>query len=109
IVARDYRAVAGTALLRTLPTGLIGIAIGLYVFTQLDSRTLARGLGVLVVAYGAYSLWATMRPPATASAAAAQRPSPALPAPTAGILGGAVGTTFGTLASLCFSLYFDGI
>ena len=48
IVARDYRAVAGTALLRTLPTGLIGIAIGLYVFTQLDSRTLARGLGVLV-------------------------------------------------------------
>src|SRR5262247_1260383 len=70
IVARDYRAVAGTALLRTLPAGLIGIVIGLYVFTQLDSRTLARGLGVLVVAYGAYSLWGTMRPPAVAAAAA---------------------------------------
>src|SRR5499426_248788 len=109
IVARDYRAVAGTALLRTLPAGLIGIVIGLYVFTQLDSRTLARGLGVLVVAYGAYSLWATMRPPATASAAAAQQPSGRLLAPMAGILGGAVGTTFGTMASLFYAVYFDAI
>jgi len=107
IVARDCRAVAGTALLRTLPTGLIGIAIGLYVFTQLDSRTLARGLGILVVAYGAYSLWATMRPPA--SAAAARQPSGRLLAPVAGVLGGAVGTTFGTMASLFYAVYFDAI
>src|SRR3954467_5228242 len=54
IVARDHRAIAGTALLRTLPSGLVGIALGLIVFTALDSATLARGLGLLVVAYGLY-------------------------------------------------------
>src|SRR5262245_41825165 len=35
IVARDYRYVAVAVLVRTLPAGLIGIAIGLYVFTVL--------------------------------------------------------------------------
>jgi len=114
IVARDYRAIAGVALLRTLPTGLIGIAIGLYVFTQLDSRTLARGLGVLVIAYAAYSLWAMTRPappaPAAPPAGATTRqPSRRLIAPIAGILGGAVGTTFGTMASLFYAIYFDTI
>jgi uncharacterized protein len=106
IVARDYRSVAAVALLRTLPAGLIGIAIGLYVFTVLDARTLAQGLGVMVVAYGAYSLWATTRPP---PAAAQRQPSPRLLAPVAGLFGGAVGTTFGTMASLFYAVYFDAI
>ena len=105
IVARDYRAIAGTALLRTLPAGLIGIAIGLYVFTALDSRTLAQGLGILVIAYGAYLLWAPARPPT----ATAWQPSPRLLAPLAGVLGGAIGTTFGTMASLFYAIYFDAI
>src|SRR5262245_25088180 len=91
IVARDYRAIAAPELLRTLPTGLIGIAIGLYVFKTLDSRTLAQGLGLLVIAYGAYSLWTPTRPPV------AWQASSGLLAPVAGVLGGAVGTTFGTM------------
>ena len=103
IVARDYRFVAVRELLRTLPTGLIGIAAGLYVFKTADSRTLAQALGVLVIAYGAYSLWTTTRPPAKPHAA------PALIAPVAGILGGAVGTTFGTMASIFYAIYFDAI
>ena len=44
IVARDYRAIAGYELLRTLPAGLVGIAIGLYLFKTLASSTLAQGL-----------------------------------------------------------------
>ena len=103
IVARDYRAIAGYELLRTLPAGLIGIAIGLYVFKALDSRTLAQGLGLLVIAYGLYGLWVTTRPPAH------WQPSPRIVAPLAGILGGAVGTTFGTMASLFYAIYFDTI
>src|SRR5262249_21962129 len=102
IVARDHRAIAGTVLLRTLPSGLVGVALGLAVFTALDSSTLARGLGLLVVAYGLYGLWTTTRPPSAAAA-------PKFLAPLAGMLGGAVGTTFGTMASVFFAIYFDAI
>jgi uncharacterized protein len=101
IVAKDYRHIAVRELLATLPAGLIGIAIGLYVFTALDTRTLARGLGTLVVAYGCYALWTTMRPPVP------PQPVPKILAPIAGLLGGAVGTTFGTMASIFYAIYFD--
>jgi uncharacterized membrane protein YfcA len=104
IVARDHRAIAGAVLLRTLPSGLVGVALGLTVFTALDSSTLARGLGLLVIAYGLYGLWTTTHP-ATATTAA----PPRFMAPLAGMLGGAVGTTFGTMASVFFAIYFDAI
>jgi uncharacterized protein len=103
IVAREYRAVAARDLLRTLPTGLIGVAIGLYAFKSLDARALAQGLGALVIAYGAYAVWATFRPRAKAPA------SPRFIAHLAGILGGAVGTTFGTMGSIFYAIYFDAI
>src|SRR5262249_38738884 len=108
-----YRSIAAYDLLRTLPSGLIGIAVGLYAFTALDAGTLARGLGLLVIAYGVYALW-TSRPAAgQRSAAGPQSPtgtlSQRLLAPIAGILGGAVGTTFGTMASIFFAIYFDAI
>ena len=105
LVAREYRQVAWRDLLRTLPTGLVGIAIGLTVFKLLDARALAQGLGLLVIAYGAYVIWGTARPPA----APQWQPSPRIVAPLAGILGGAVGTTFGTMASLFYAIYFDAI
>ena len=108
IVARDYRSIAVYDLLRTLPAGLIGIAIGLYVFTALDAGTLARGLGLLVIAYGFYALWTT-RPAAGPLPAASTLPSARLLAPIAGILGGAVGTTFGTMASIFYAIYFDAV
>jgi uncharacterized protein len=103
LVAREYRQVALRELLRTLPTGLVGIAIGLTVFKLLDARALAQGLGLLVIAYGAYVLWGTWRP------LARRLPSPRLVAPLAGVLGGAVGTTFGTMASVFYAIYFDAI
>jgi len=103
IVAREYRHIALRELLLTLPAGLIGVAIGLTVFAALDTGTLSRALGALVVAYGAWSLWTTTRPPAPA------RPASRLLAPLAGVLGGAVGTTFGTMASIFYAIYFDAI
>ena len=108
IVARDYRSIAVYELLRTLPAGLIGIAVGLYVFTALDAGTLARGLGLLVIAYGLYALWTT-RPAAGPRPSAGTQQSSRLLAPVAGILGGAVGTTFGTMASVFFAMYFDAL
>jgi uncharacterized membrane protein YfcA len=74
-----------------------------YLFTALDSRTLAQGLGALILFYGLYSLWLTTRRPTRWQA------SPRLIAPVAGTLGGAVGTTFGTMASVFFAIYFDVI
>jgi uncharacterized protein len=103
LLGRDRAHIAWRDMARLLPSCLVGIAIGLYVFTSLDSATLARGLGVLIVIYGAYSLWVTTRPQTRWQA------SPRVIAPIAGALGGAVGTTFGTMASVFFAIYFDVI
>jgi uncharacterized membrane protein YfcA len=102
IVAHDYRQIAWRELLRTVPAGLIGIAAGLYAFKTFDTRTLTLGLGALVIAYGCWSLWTTMRP-------SPQPFSSRLIAPAAGFLGGFVGTTFGTMASIFYAIYFDAI
>jgi uncharacterized membrane protein YfcA len=102
IVAHDYRQIAWRELLRTVPAGLIGIALGLYAFKTLETRTLTLGLGALVICYGLWALWATTRPstkPITSRAIA----------PAAGFLGGMVGTTFGTMASIFYAIYFDAI
>src|SRR5205807_3560652 len=55
-----------------------------------------------VVAYGLYSLWATARPTRPA-------PPPRTIAPVAGVLAGAVGTLFGTMASIFFAIYLDAM
>jgi uncharacterized protein len=102
IVAHDYRQIAVREMLRTVPAGLIGIAAGLYAFKTLDTRTLTMGLGALVIAYGCWSLWTTTQP-------AAQPFGSRLIAPAAGFLGGFVGTTFGTMASIFYAIYFDAI
>jgi len=103
LLGRDRAHIAWSDMARLLPSCMLGIAIGLYLFTALDSRTLAQGLGVLILLYGAYSLWLTSRPQTRWQA------SPRVIAPIAGTLGGAVGTTFGTMASVLFAIYFDVI
>jgi uncharacterized protein len=103
LLGHDRAHIAWSAMGRLWLSGLIGIAIGLYVFTELDGRTLAQGLGGLILLYGLYSLWLTTRPQTRWQA------SPRFIAPIAGALGGAVGTTFGTMASVFFAIYFDVI
>jgi uncharacterized membrane protein YfcA len=103
LLGRDRVHIAWSAMGRLWLSGLIGIAIGLYVFTALDGRTLAQGLGGLILLYGLYSFWLTTRPQTR------WRASPRVIAPMAGALGGAVGTTFGTMASVFFAIYFDVI
>ena len=86
-----------------MPTCVIGILVGLYLFKTLDSAVLAKGLGVLVLLYGLCSLLASWRPPARWSV------SPRVAAPIVGLVGGIVGTTFGTMASVFFAMYFDAL
>jgi uncharacterized protein len=103
LFGRDRRHVAWGDMARLAPACLVGILVGLYLFTRLDSTALAQGLGVLVLLYGFYSLWATFRALPTWSI------SPRIAAPIAGLSGGIVGTAFGTMASLFFAMYFDAL
>ncbi len=101
ILGRDRQYVSRNDILRLLPTCLLGVAIGLYLFKTLDVRTLTRGLGMLVIGYGLYSLWITTRVPGR------WQVSPTVVGPVAGLFSGIVGTTFGTMASLFFAVYLD--
>jgi uncharacterized membrane protein YfcA len=103
LFGRDRRHVAWGDIARLVPTCVIGILVGLYLFKTLDSAVLAKGLGVLVLLYGLCSLLASWRPPARWSV------SPRIAAPVVGLVGGIVGTTFGTMASVFFAMYFDAL
>jgi uncharacterized protein len=101
LFGRDRHHVAWREIAKLVPGCLFGVLAGLYLFTLLDSSALARGLGVLVLLYGLYSLWATVRPLPSWNL------STRLAAPIAGLFGGIVGTAFGTMASVFFAIYFD--
>jgi uncharacterized membrane protein YfcA len=101
ILRREYDKIAWADLMPLMPSCLLGIVLGLAFYKALDSPTLARGLGILVVLYGA--LRASMRPPQE------WQVPPKSVARLSGLIGGAVGTTFGALTSLSFAMYFDAI
>lgn len=101
VLGRDRHAIAWRETLRLIPGCLLGIGLGLYVFATLDTNSLARGFGAVVVAYGLYALWGSFRPKAAPGL------PPRLLAPLAGGLGGLTGATFGTMASLFFAVYLD--
>jgi uncharacterized protein len=101
LFGRDRRHVAWRDLASLMPACFVGIAAGLYLFKTLDSAALAKGLGLLVLLYGLYSLWTTSHPSPRWSI------SPHVAAPVAGLSGGIVGTAFGTwraCSSPCISM-----
>ncbi len=101
ILAKDYRHVVWRDTWRILPYCLIGVLIGLYFFKTLDARTLAHALGVVVLVYGGYSLWVTIRP------GLKWRPPGQVVTPVAGTIAGFVGTIFGSMAGMFFAIYLD--
>ena len=101
VLGKDRRHVAVRDVVRVLHACAVGVGIGLYLFTSLDPTHLRRGLGALVVAYGAYTLWGALRPQSHVTL------PPRVAAPLGGLLAGAVGTMFGTMASLFFVMYLD--
>ena len=101
ILGRDRKHVNRRAFTAFIPWCVVGIAAGLYLFKTLDARSLARGLGVLVLLYAAHSLWRIGRPPA------GTHWLPRAVGPVAAALSGAVGTLFGTMGSIFFAMYLD--
>lgn len=101
ILGHDRRQIAWKDVLPFLPWCMLGIAIGLYIFTELDAKTLARALGAVVFAYSANALWSTLRP------SSKFRMPEKLVVPVNGIAAGATGTIFGTMASMFFVMYLN--
>ncbi len=101
ILLKDYRHVCWRDTWRIIPFCLLGVLIGLYFFKTLEARTLAHALGVLVLAYGGYSLWITVRP------GFSFRPPLKVVIPALGTTAGFVGTMFGTMAGMFFAIYLD--
>ncbi len=101
ILSKDYRYVDWRVTLRILPSCLIGVLLGLYFFKTLDAHALARALGYVVLAYGGYSWWLTVRP-----AASTKLPLKTI-LPVTGTIAGFVGTMFGAMAGMFFAIYLD--
>lgn len=101
IVFTDARHIVWRELLRLLPYTVVGALIGLYFYNAFDGRTLAHGLGVLVLAYGSSTLWQSLR----------QRPGwkwpQRLALPLTGTLAGIVGALFGAMAGVFYAIYLD--
>lgn len=101
LFGKDRRHVSMPMILKILPSCTLGIALGLYLFKTLDAAWLTRGLGALVSGYGLYALWQTR--------GGKSGHLPRAVATVASFLAGAVGTVFGTMASLFFAVYMDAI
>jgi uncharacterized protein len=101
LFGKDRKHVSLPMILKILPSCTLGILLGLYLFKTLDAAWLTRGLGALVSGYGLHALWQTR-------GGGAPRPPRAV-ATAASFLAGAVGTMFGTMASLFFAVYMDAI
>src|SRR5258706_2274501 len=101
IVFSDRRHIDWRELLRLLPYTVVGALIGLYFYNEFDARTLAHGLGALVLAYGSVTLWQSLR----------RRPArtwpPGLALPMLGTLAGIVGALFGAMAGVFYAIYLD--
>ena len=103
LIGSDRKNIAWPEMLRLVPGTLIGIGVGLYVFTLLSSAALAKWVGAFVLCYGLYSLWGTF-----GAAGKAQLP-PRVAALVGGVAGGMTGTVVGTMGSTFFAVYFDAV
>jgi uncharacterized membrane protein YfcA len=101
IVFKDSHHIVWRELLRLLPYTIIGALIGLYLFNIFNGRSLAPGLGAVVLAYGSYALWQTLRP------LPEWKLSPRLTLPVTGTLAGVIGTLFGAMAGVFYAIYLD--
>lgn len=103
VLRNEFDNISWEALKRMLPACMVGVIFGVFFFEKLDSRTLAQGLGVIVILYGIRSYLSSKR----------KDPAPPMSiwrnARFAGLLSGAISTTFGALSSLFFAMHFDAI
>jgi uncharacterized membrane protein YfcA len=105
IIGKDRQQVAVKKVLVFIPWCALGVVVGLYFFATLDSRTLLRALGVMVLGYAAYFFWTTVRPVSQESATSSTVNR--FLSPLAAWLAGVVGALFGAMATVFFTMYLD--
>jgi uncharacterized membrane protein YfcA len=103
LMGSDRKRIAWAEVGKLIPGTLIGIAVGLYVFTLLTSASLAKWVGGFVLAYGLYSLWTTFTTRKNVHL------PPRAAALVGGVAGGMTGTVVGTMGSTFYAIYFDAI
>jgi len=101
IVARDHGHINWKAVGQTLPSGIVGVVVGVLLFKHLDARAIEKGLGFFIFGYGIYALWRLHRP------FAPPRIAPGVLASVMGATGGLVGTMFGALAGVFVAVFLD--
>jgi uncharacterized membrane protein YfcA len=101
IVFAEWRHIVWHELRRLLPYTIAGALVGLYLYDAFDTHALARGLGALVLGYGSYTLWQSLRQ------GPAWKWPPGLTLPVAGTLAGIIGAMFGAMAGVFYAIYFD--
>jgi uncharacterized membrane protein YfcA len=85
---------------KLVPPTIVGVAVGIVIFSRLDASTLTLWVGLFVLAYGVYSMWATF-------GAAKPHLPPRAAAWIGGIAGGLTGAVIGTFGSTFYAIYFD--
>lgn len=103
LLGNDRHRIAWAEVGKLIPGTLVGIAVGLYVFTLLSTDALTRWVGTFVLLYGVYSLWTTF------TARKNVHLPPRIAALVGGIAGGMIGTVVGTMGSTFYAIYFDAI
>ena len=100
---RDWRKVAWREMARILPSALVGVVVGIFFLTNIDSKPLSRGFGLFVVLYAIYTFvykgktgeipqrWLT--PVAAAMS----------------LFAGVVGSVFGGAAGPVFAMYLNSL
>jgi uncharacterized membrane protein YfcA len=98
---RHRRLIQWGDMMRLMPSALLGIGLGLYLFAVVDARPLSRALGVFVILYALYAFSIAGRPPQVAERW--MKPLAAAMGATAGL----VGTLFGGAAGPLFVIYLN--
>ena len=101
IVVRDYRDIDWKAVWRTLPYGIVGTVIGVWLFDKLDANAIEKGLGAFLFVYGMFALWRIGRAPRHS------RIPPDVLAGVMGTLSGVIGTMFGAMAGVFVAVFLD--
>jgi len=100
---RNWRSVAWKELLRIAPFMIGGVLAGLYLFSKLDGRIIAKGLGVFVIAYAIFAMLTAGHEPG------APRRMPWPVSATLNTIGALIGALFGGAASPFYAIYLNAL
>jgi uncharacterized membrane protein YfcA len=101
-VLRDWRIIEWRRIAVFVPGSLVGVALGLYLFSALDPVLLARALGAYILGYALYSLLGTRMVERRIG-------MPRWIVHPVAAAGGLVATIFGGLAGAIYATYLDAL